>query len=113
MAASPPNAGAMVAQSVCTSAPTQNVNLPSSANQSSQINSHLSPQVGIPTITNSGAHNATQGLSVGSQTNATINAPGQLGQPAMYAGLPAFPSIDMAAFQGVDWSSMYGMGMYV
>lgn len=23
------------------------------------------------------------------------------------------PNVDMSSFQGVDWSSMYGMGMYV
>ena len=103
----------MVSPSVCSSTQAQNVSLPSSATQSSQLNSHLSPHVGIPTISSNGAHNTTQGLSVGSQTNSTISAPGQLGQPAIYTGIPTFPSIDMATFQGVDWSSMYGMGMYV
>lgn len=31
----------------------------------------------------------------------------------VYPGLPTLPNMDMSAFQGVDWGSMYGMGMYV
>lgn len=32
--------------------------------------------------------------------------------PAAYQGY-SLPNVDMSSFQGVDWGSMYGMGMYV
>lgn len=38
--------------------------------------------------------------------------PNAAGMP-VYPGLPTLPNMDMSAFQGVDWGSMYGMGMYV
>lgn len=46
----------------------------------------------------------------GSLTIATN--PNAAGMP-VYPGLPTLPNMDMSAFQGVDWGSMYGMGMYV
>lgn len=46
----------------------------------------------------------------GSLTIATN--PNAAGMP-VYPGLPTLPNVDMSAFQGVDWGSMYGMGMYV
>lgn len=46
----------------------------------------------------------------GSLTIATN--PNGAGMP-VYPGLPTLPNMDMSAFQGVDWGSMYGMGMYV
>lgn len=41
---------------------------------------------------------------------ATAQAPVAAHNPYQAYGLP---NVDMSSFQGVDWSSMYGMGMYV
>lgn len=41
---------------------------------------------------------------------AQAQAPVAAHNPYQAYGLP---NVDMSSFQGVDWSSMYGMGMYV
>lgn len=41
---------------------------------------------------------------------AQATAPVAAHNPYQAYGLP---NVDMSSFQGVDWSTMYGMGMYV
>ena len=90
------------------------------------------PAAVIPSVTASGGL-AAPGLTgpTGAASAAAAGA-GQLGQPggnpmtaaaaaaaaaAAQAGNPysgySLTNVDMSSFQGVDWSSVYGMGMYV
>ncbi|XP_063697432.1 RNA-binding protein Musashi homolog Rbp6 [Culicoides brevitarsis] len=77
-------------------------NQQASATQATAQNAHASIPV-QHTYNNPGAQ--TGSLSMTSNPNAA-------GIP-VYPGLPTLPTMDLSAFQGVDWGSMYGMGMYV
>ncbi|XP_017141122.1 CUGBP Elav-like family member 2 isoform X1 [Drosophila miranda] len=48
----------------------------------------------------------------GNQLNASAAALAAAANPAAYSNY-ALANVDMSSFQGVDWSAMYGMGMYV
>lgn len=84
-----------------------NSNMQPIVTQASHLNSHLTSQTGVVP----GNLPTPSPLAAGLQTNASV-APGQLGTNQLYPGLPSFSNVDMTAFQGVDWGSIYGMGMY-
>ncbi|XP_030376099.1 uncharacterized RNA-binding protein C660.15 isoform X2 [Scaptodrosophila lebanonensis] len=52
-------------------------------------------------------------LVAGNPLNAAAAAAAAAGNPAAAYPNYALTNVDMSSFQGVDWSSMYGMGMYV
>ncbi|XP_034115825.2 poly(U)-binding-splicing factor PUF60-B isoform X5 [Drosophila albomicans] len=52
-------------------------------------------------------------LVAGNPLNAAAAAAAAAGNPAAAYPNYALANVDMSSFQGVDWSSMYGMGMYV
>ena len=60
-----------------------------------------------------GAHNAAASnqhtFSAAAAQQAALNAAASANPYQNYA----LTNVDMSSFQGVDWSSMYGMGMYV
>ncbi|KAH8249915.1 uncharacterized protein msi isoform X1 [Drosophila bipectinata] len=51
-------------------------------------------------------------LVAGNPLNAAAAAAAAAANPAAYSNY-ALANVDMSSFQGVDWSTMYGMGMYV
>lgn len=53
-------------------------------------------------------HQQHQAALTAAQTG--VSAPVATHNPYQTYGLP---NVDMSSFQNVDWSSMYGMGMYV
>ena len=96
----------------------------------------LASNQALQTFAQSGAHaavipsvTASGGLAAPGLTQAA--AGGQLAQLTAAAGTPnaaaaaaaaaavnpysgySLTNVDMSSFQGVDWSSVYGMGMYV
>lgn len=77
-----------------------------------QTNSQVSAQQ----ATTQGTHSqipVQQSYSAGHNGSLTMTTnPNAAGMP-VYPGLPTLPTMDLSAFQGVDWGSMYGMGMYV
>ncbi|KAH8243801.1 hypothetical protein KR032_010231 [Drosophila birchii] len=52
-------------------------------------------------------------LVAGNPLNAAAAAAAAAANPAAAYSNYALANVDMSSFQGVDWSSMYGMGMYV
>lgn len=88
---------------------------------------------GVNPLTSVSANQAAQGqpqqvphpTSVAGATVATQGAPQQTSQQAAAAAQMAaagltnpyqgysLANVDMSSFQGVDWGSLYGMGMYV
>ncbi|XP_017131207.1 poly(U)-binding-splicing factor PUF60-B isoform X4 [Drosophila elegans] len=53
------------------------------------------------------------GLMAGNPLNAAAAAAAAAANPAAAYSNYALANVDMSSFQGVDWSTMYGMGMYV
>ncbi|XP_017052423.1 poly(U)-binding-splicing factor PUF60-B isoform X1 [Drosophila ficusphila] len=53
------------------------------------------------------------GLIAGNPLNAAAAAAAAAANPAAAYSNYALANVDMSSFQGVDWSTMYGMGMYV
>nr|XP_036674229.1 poly(U)-binding-splicing factor PUF60-B isoform X2 [Drosophila suzukii] len=53
------------------------------------------------------------GLMAGNPLNAAAAAAAAAANPAAAYQNYALANVDMSSFQGVDWSTMYGMGMYV
>lgn len=60
------------------------------------------------------AHQHPQGLQAATNAAAAAAAAvnSQVGAHNPYQAY-GLPNVDMSSFQNVDWSSMYGMGMYV
>ena len=69
----------------------------------------------MPSVTAAGGLAApgttpSQQAAVSAQAAAQAAAAAAAGNP--YSGY-SLTNVDMSSFQGVDWSSIYGMGMYV
>lgn len=84
-----------------TAAHTQHAHVAQGQNPTQQQNAHAHAHAQPPT---QATHPHAQALAAQAQ------APVAAHNPYQAYGLP---NVDMSSFQGVDWSSMYGMGMYV
>lgn len=117
-AASPLAAAAAAAMATQTSLPAVSLQLASS--QAMPTFAQAGPLTGtavIPSVTAAGGLAATQGMptnGAGQMTGTQLHGAAAAAAAAAnaYNGY-SLANVDMSSFQGIDWSSMYGMGMYV